>query len=54
MIDKCIIIINVPHSVKLYNCKSIIESHGGSFEIKSDGPGKGSITTIRLDIDPAK
>lgn len=35
----------------LYNCKSIIESHGGSFEIKSDGPGLGSITTIKLDAD---
>lgn len=37
----------------LYNCKSIIESHGGSFEIKSDGPGLGSVTTIKLDPDPA-
>ncbi len=34
----------------LYNCKSIIESHGGSFSIKSDGPGMGSVTTIKLDL----
>lgn len=34
----------------LYNCKSIIESHGGSFEINSDGPGLGAITTIKLDL----
>ncbi len=25
----------------LYNCRTIIESHSGSFEIKSDGPGLG-------------
>jgi PAS domain S-box-containing protein len=37
----------------LYNCKSIIESHGGSFEIKSDGPGLGAITTIKLDLGVA-
>lgn len=35
----------------LYNCRSIIESHGGSFEIKSEGPGKGSITTIKIGLD---
>ena len=32
----------------LYNCKSIVESHSGSFEIHSDGPGKGSVTTINF------
>jgi PAS domain S-box-containing protein len=34
----------------LYNCKSIIESHGGTFEIKSDGPGLGATTVIKLEI----
>jgi signal transduction histidine kinase len=37
----------------LYNCKSIIESHGGTFEIKSDGPGLGSVATIKLELDAA-
>jgi PAS domain S-box-containing protein len=37
----------------LYNCKSIIESHGGSFEIKSDGPGLGSVTAIKIDLSAA-
>ncbi len=32
----------------LYNCRSIIESHDGTFEIKSDGPGMGAVTVIRL------
>ncbi|MEO8887034.1 MAG: PAS domain S-box protein [Mucilaginibacter sp.] len=32
----------------LYNCKSIIESHDGTFEITSEGPGLGAVTTIRL------
>ncbi|HWZ34869.1 MAG TPA: PAS domain-containing sensor histidine kinase [Mucilaginibacter sp.] len=32
----------------LYNCKSIVESHAGSFEIKSDGPGLGAITIIKF------
>lgn len=32
----------------LYNCKTIIESHDGTFEIKSDGPGLGAVTTICL------
>ena len=32
----------------LYNCKSIIESHSGSLEISSDGPGKGAATFIKF------
>jgi len=32
----------------LYNCRTIIESHSGSFEIKSDGPGLGAVSTIRF------
>jgi len=32
----------------LYNCRTIIESHSGTFEIKSDGPGMGSVSTIRF------
>ncbi|MEJ7780856.1 MAG: HAMP domain-containing sensor histidine kinase [Daejeonella sp.] len=35
----------------LYNCKSIVESHTGSFDIKSDGPGLGAITTIRFAVN---
>ena len=34
----------------LYNCRSIVESHAGSFEIKSDGPGLGAIATIKFLI----
>ncbi len=34
----------------LYNCRSIVESHSGSFEIKSPGPGLGAITTIRFSV----
>lgn len=32
----------------LYNCRSIVESHAGSFDISSDGPGKGAVTTIKF------
>jgi len=32
----------------LYNCKSIVESHTGSFEIKSDGQGLGATTLIKF------
>lgn len=34
----------------LYNCRSIVESHTGSFDIKSDGPGLGAVTTIRFAV----
>lgn len=34
----------------LYNCKSIIDSHGGSFTITSDGEGLGATTTINFVI----
>jgi PAS domain S-box-containing protein len=34
----------------LYNCRSIVESHTGSFEIKSDGPGLGAVTTIKFAL----
>lgn len=30
----------------LYNCRSIIESHAGSLEITSEGPGLGATSTI--------
>ncbi|EEF24647.1 two component histidine kinase, putative [Ricinus communis] len=30
----------------LYNCRSIIESHVGSLEITSEGPGLGATSTI--------
>jgi PAS domain S-box-containing protein len=34
----------------LYNCRAIVESHAGSFQIKSDGPGLGAVTIIRFSI----
>lgn len=34
----------------LSSCKAIVESHDGTMDIKSDGPGKGAITTIKLKI----
>jgi PAS domain S-box-containing protein len=34
----------------LYNCKSIIDSHGGSFNIASDGEGLGAVTTIKFVV----
>lgn len=34
----------------LYNCRSIIESHEGSIDITSEGPGKGALTTIQFKI----
>ena len=32
----------------LYNCKSIIDSHDGVFQIQSDGPNLGAVTLIKL------
>lgn len=32
----------------LYNCRAIIESHSGSIRISSEGPEKGSLTTIQF------
>lgn len=32
----------------LYNCKSIIESHAGSIDVTSNGPGLGATTLIRF------
>jgi len=34
----------------LYNCRSIVESHTGSFEISSDGPGLGAVTAIKFSL----
>ncbi|HEY5327013.1 MAG TPA: PAS domain S-box protein [Mucilaginibacter sp.] len=34
----------------LYNCRTIIESHAGSFEIKSAGPGLGAVSLIRFAL----
>ena len=34
----------------LYNCRSIIESHDGTIDIASEGPGKGSITTMSFKL----
>jgi PAS domain S-box-containing protein len=34
----------------LYNCRSIVESHAGSFDITSNGPGQGAETVIRFSV----
>jgi signal transduction histidine kinase len=34
----------------LYNCRSIIESHEGTINISSEGPGKGALTTIGFKL----
>ena len=34
----------------LYNCRSIVESHAGTFDITSEGLGLGSVTTIKFEI----
>jgi signal transduction histidine kinase len=34
----------------LNNCRAIIENHAGTIAITSEGPGKGSLTTIKLKI----
>ena len=34
----------------LYNCKSIVESHAGSFNISSEGVGKGATIAIKFAI----
>jgi PAS domain S-box-containing protein len=34
----------------LYNCRSIVESHTGSFDISSDGIGLGTVTTIKFSL----
>lgn len=34
----------------LHSCRAIIESHGGTMEIFSEGPGKGATTTITLKL----
>lgn len=35
----------------LYNCRSIIESHGGTMTIFSEGPQKGTTVTIKLNLE---
>ncbi|MBS1519776.1 MAG: PAS domain-containing sensor histidine kinase [Bacteroidetes bacterium] len=37
----------------LYNCRSIVESHAGSFDINSNGPGLGAVTTIKFALQDA-
>jgi nitrogen fixation/metabolism regulation signal transduction histidine kinase len=37
----------------LYNCRSIVESHTGSFDINSDGQGFGAVTTIKFALQNA-
>ena len=34
----------------LYNCHDIMESHDGTIDIRSDGPGKGALTTIKFKL----
>lgn len=35
----------------LYNCRIIAESHDGIIDIDSEGPGKGSVTTINFKLN---
>jgi len=32
----------------LDHCRAILERHGGTIDISSDGPGKGALTTIKF------
>ncbi len=34
----------------LNNCRAIVESHGGVISMSSEGPGRGTLTTIRFNI----
>jgi two-component system, sensor histidine kinase and response regulator len=34
----------------LYNCRSIADSHTGTIDLTSDGPGKGALTTICFQL----
>ncbi len=38
----------------LGNCLAIVESHAGTFDIISEGPGKGALTTIKFKIQAEK
>ena len=34
----------------LYNCRAIVESHAGSIDVSSEGPGKGTLATVKFKI----
>jgi ligand-binding sensor domain-containing protein/signal transduction histidine kinase len=36
--------------IGLYNCKTIVESHEGTIDITSEGPGKGALTIIGFKL----
>jgi two-component system, NtrC family, sensor kinase len=38
----------------LFISHQIIEGHGGTIEVASDGPGKGSTFTVRVPLRPAE
>lgn len=42
---------NTGSGLGLYNCKTIIESHAATFQITSEGPGKGAITVIKFNAN---
>jgi signal transduction histidine kinase len=35
----------------LYNFRAIIESHGGTIDLTSEGPGKGAVTKISFPVE---
>jgi hypothetical protein len=37
--------------IGLYQCKTIVEAHGGSMEVESE-PGKGATFLVRLPAEP--
>lgn len=37
-------------ALPLHSCRGIMESHSGTLEVTSDGPGKGAVATLRFPV----